>query len=76
MILKLQEDKITAEAEVSVTHIMVMLRCIHVCAQARRHKEEAKQKVVELQLQLSHLSRLKDDKTTAVSDSTLIMSKF
>ena len=40
------------------------------CVQARRHKEEAERKVEELQLQLQHshlLSRLKDDKATAVS---------
>lgn len=42
------------------------------CVQARRHKEEAEQKAEGLQLQLSHLqdllSRLKDDKTTMVSN--------
>ena len=48
-----------------------MLSCMHVCVQARRHKEEADQKAEELQLQLTHLqdllSRLKDNKATTVS---------
>ena len=42
------------------------------CVQARRHKEVAERKVEELQLQLQHshlLSRLKDDKGTAVSET-------
>lgn len=45
------------------------------CVQARRHKEEAERKVEELQLQLQHshlLSRLKDDKMTAVSVTVAI----
>ena len=70
MILKLQEDKITAEQQLAEVSVMYGKAKVDVCVQARRHKQEADQKVEELQLQFTHLqglSRLKDNKTTMVS---------